>query len=92
MNPGDIIYYPEGNCDFVSAFTSVDYWHQTKNIDQYSISLSSSVVTASNHKHLRNELQSECNGSRRVFTRDDVICERLEICNDEWRREFSSDL
>lgn len=70
--PGEFLYYPR------------NYWHQTENLVTPTISLTSTIADARNHRGVANELQRECLGLGRVMRPSAGLCAALTSCFAWW--------
>ena len=76
VSPGEILYYPES------------YWHQTRTLDSPTVSLTGTLVTTSNYRSVRRELEKECSGAGRVMTPEAGVCDALKRCYAVWEKRF----
>ena len=85
LQPGDFIFYPH------------NYWHQTLNLNQFTASITDTIVTSDCHKRVGIRLHEECypeegerDPSRRfIFTPDKNLCSKMETCYKLWTDIFS---
>lgn len=76
LEPGDLLYYP------------AEYWHQTKNLDTPTISITGTVVTSHNYHGITEQLRKECEGRGSIFARDNRLCNRLALCFETMNRIY----
>jgi hypothetical protein len=65
LSTGDLIYYPPF------------YWHETRNLETPSVSLSGTVVVEAYLNELRNMLRVECEDDTKGFGFDSAVCALL---------------
>jgi hypothetical protein len=65
LSAGDLIYYPP------------HYWHETKNLETPSVSLSGTVVVEEFRRELLDMLRGECDDDTRGFGFDSAVCSLL---------------
>ena len=77
VGTGEMIYYPK------------NYWHQTRNLDDVTISVSGTLVTQENTAGITKEFRRECDTTQRVriFQPETRLCEGLEKCFKIWREK-----
>lgn len=75
--PGEFLYYPR------------NYWHQTENLATPTVSLTSTLSDAGNHRGVANELRRECSGLGRVMAPSAVLCGALDRCFEWWETAFA---
>ncbi len=83
VNTGDMLYYPQS------------YWHQTRNLDPVTVSVSGTLVTSGNRKGISDEFKRECDPSTgvRIFPPEERLCKGLERCYHEWEfKNWGEDL
>ncbi|GMH96154.1 hypothetical protein TL16_g13278, partial [Triparma laevis f. inornata] len=76
VETGQMLYYPQ------------NYWHQTRNLDPFTMSVSGTLVTDSNKNEISHEFRKECNPGKtgsRIFSYEERLCEGLQQCMDHWQ-------
>ena len=76
VEAGEFIYYP------------MDYWHQTRNLETPSISITSTMVDQDNWRAVIAELRDECSFKRYNWGFSDQLCEQLRVCYRWWENRF----
>ena len=73
VEAGMMIYYP------------ANYWHQTRNLDDYTVSVSGTLVTEGNTPLISKEFTRECTEQRvRIFQAEVDLCKGLADCMSYW--------
>ena len=79
VGKGEMIYYPE------------NYWHQTMNMNEYTVSVSGTLVTNSNKLKMQKEFTRECTNENdkgnRIFGYEKDLCDGLDKAFDIWRNK-----
>ena len=75
---GEFIFYPR------------DWWHQTQNLEQHTMSLSGSIVDAINWETSAAEFRHEC-AHKRIMYPDEDVCEGIERCVEWWEERFGAE-
>jgi len=74
VETGMMVYYP------------ANYWHQTRNMDPFTLSVSGTLVTEGNAHLISKEFDRECDASKvvRIFNPEEKLCEGLRECKEHW--------
>ena len=79
LSPGDVVYYPK------------NWWHQTKNLNTPTISITGTLALPNNYLDIQTELKKQCDGAGTIFQRDEKFCSKLENCYILWDQIFTQD-
>jgi hypothetical protein len=77
IRKGEIIFYPK------------DYWHQTRNLETPTISVSGTIVDATNKDTVQQELEATCKFNKWKWNFSHDLCTALERCYELWS-DFTS--
>ena len=76
LNVGEFMYYPK------------NYWHQTRNMETPTVSITGTMVDQNNYGAVMEELNNECKYKKFNWHFPDQLCAELEQCYKDWKEAF----